>query len=945
MQTIRYAALVAVSVLFVVSGANAADPELEWAFKAESNLYAPPLVADVAPNPGKETIISDSEVRRLRCIGAQGKPIWEYDGGWTKRLTSAAALSTNTGLAKAALVIGNADGTVCCVDAATGKELWRRTVGRIEWGAALWADINGDGRDEVVIPTENVGIVALDAKGNPLWKYRGEADGPRVSVRCPGAAADIDGDGRCEIFAAGQFGPLCVNGDGTLRWETPTGDDFISSVTIADANGNGKPELYACSQNDNAAWCFDARTGAIRWKTAMVGGADVYPSSSLAVADLDDDGSAEIVVADQLGYVYCLDAEGAIRWIFLIEKRTHAAPSVGDVDGDGEIEILVAGGDHYLYCIDAGGALEWRYLTDKRLIYPATITDVDNDGKTEILFCGSDKTLRCLTLGGRYAPDRILWPSRRFDAAQSGSCFGKRGAVAANVTERVPLFLYGGFEQHKTFSKALEYPRKYQPLGWIAETVRGGNWKLDSETKLAGVSSLRVAPKDAPLCLATELIPLDKAMRTLDARIARKGAAAKARLRWTGLRGVLREDVLEKSRSEDAGWVGLKAEGIRPPRDARWLQMVIECSSGETWWDEAVLEGVFERRRALRASTNQAGYDIGAPKRFTARSNFFVKAATFALIDENEASVFEAPLKHEGRIQGAYGHDWGHEYWRGDFSKFDTPGTYRVRIQLDDMTDVSWPFEVGENVLWNKTSRPAYRFFYYQRCGMEIPGFHKACHLDDAASPDGKTQHELWGGWHDAGDYNTYDNIPYVLGLLKAYGADQADWNRQDEDGNGVSDFFDEILWGGDHERRMVAPDGSAYGAITSGYGFWGPPELETDNIPGTGDERRISGAESGNDSSMHAAALAASPSIRPATRGRGSKPRNARSIVASRRNKAVRGRSAPPSISTRPRKNNVMRLSPGSCSREPISMLSSPFGSMIRCLMKTIARNSKRCS
>ncbi len=59
---------------------------------------------------------------------------------------------------------------------------------------------------------------------------------------------------------------------------------------------------------------------------------------------------------------------------------------------------------------------------------------------------------------------------------------------------------------------------------------------------------------------------------------------------------------------------------------------------------------------------------------------------------------------------------------------------------------------------------------------MEIPGCHGACHLDDAVCPDRKTQHQLWGGWHDAGDYNKCHNAPYVYGLLRAYGNRRAAW-------------------------------------------------------------------------------------------------------------------------------------------------------------------------
>jgi hypothetical protein len=139
---------------------------------------------------------------------------------------------------------------------------------------------------------------------------------------------------------------------------------------------------------------------------------------------------------------------------------------------------------------------------------------------------------------------------------------------------------------------------------------------------------------------------------------------------------------------------------------------------------------------------------------------------------------------------------------------------------------------------------------------MAIPGWHDACHLDDAVSPDGKTQYELWGGWHDAGDYNTYHNAPYVYGLAVAYAQQRDAFDLLFLDKEGHGEFFDEILWGGDHTRRMIMADGSAFGAITSGYGFWGPPELETDNLPNTGDERR--GTRDGGDiPDAHQAAVA----------------------------------------------------------------------------------------
>ncbi|MDQ1257499.1 MAG: hypothetical protein QG656_2105, partial [Candidatus Hydrogenedentes bacterium] len=731
-------------------------------------------------------------------------------------------------------------------------------------GAAIWADIDGDGQDEAVAGTENQGVHAFEADGAKLWNYQAEPSDGALSIICPIAAADIDGDGAAEIFAVDQWGPFCLTGGGELRWARPTGDEFLSAPVIADADRDGHPELYIASRDTKAAWCLDARGGTVLWKTATIGGAEVYSGSCIAVGDVDQCGMDEIVMGDALGYVYCLDADGQIRWIYETGKRTHAATSLGDVDGDGAIEVLAASGDHNLYCLDADGQLEWKYAADLRLIYAATIADADNDGKTDILFCGSDRTLRCLTLGGRYRPELVPWPSRRFDAAQSGSCYGKRADLGNGVTESVELLANGGFEQTQEPAGVERFPesnllrvaRTTRPRGWTGETAEG-EWAFDTNVKATGERSLKTTAKDILFDVASDVIELDRAIGRVNASILTQGGPASASIRWLGLRGPLGETPLQ--RADDAnGWTRLALIEAAVPRGARWLQFACATDPGAAaYWDEARVTGLRVQPRMARPLVNQVGYDLGAPKRFTAYSNFIAKSAVFSLVGEDGAVAFSAPLQHAGRIQGAYGPDWGYEYWRGDFSAFDTPGTYRVRVTLDDCTDSSWPFVVGKDVLWEKTSAPAYRFFYYQRCGMAIPGFHGACHLDDAVSPDRKTQYELWGGWHDAGDYNTYHNAPYVLGLARAYGLCQTRFDTQDADGNGISDFLDEIVWGGDQSRRMIAPDGSAYGVISSGYGFWGPPEMETDNIPGTGDERSMGGAETGNDSVYQLGAMA----------------------------------------------------------------------------------------
>lgn len=841
------------------------QPAKKWIFQGESQLYAPPLVADVCPNPGKEIIISDSEVRKLRCIDATGKQIWEFSGNWKKRLPTAAALSFKTGHDFPALVIGNGDGSLTCVNATSGTLVWQEPVGSITWGNALWTDLDGDGQHEIVAGTTDKGIHALNAAGKKIWEFSVFSASRPVTLLAPLAAADIDADGKSEIFAVDKAGPFCLNADGTLRWSLQTGDEFESAPTLADADRDGQPEFYCAALKDQLFYSINALNGEVNWRYPTLTGGKIYSGSSIAVGDLDEDGIAEIVYGDADGYVYCLSAAGELYWYFPTRKRVHAAASLGDVDGDGVIEVLVASGDHSLYCLNADGFPEWRYAADLRLIYSPTISDVDNDGKTDILICGSDRKLRCLALDARYLPERIPWPSRRFDPAQSGSSLNQT-VHQKKFSERRSLLQFGDFEQFKEVRSEKEYPagakiftaRTRRSRGWTAAAKSGGEWGRDSTISHDGKFSAKVTPANEIFLLASDLIEVTPELQSVSAAIFGKGKGASAvELEWLGLTGTLRRDKLNSNNPDHDGWRKFAAEKLTPPRGSKWLKLICVTRKSPAWWDTAEITGHLLVRPELRALVNQLGYERTGPKKFTVQCNFPAKHGTFEVLDQNDQPLFQGKLNSAGRIQGAYGNDWGFYYWRGDFSGLRQSGKFRIRVILDEQSDISWPFEIAQNILWERTVVPAYRFFYYQRCGMEIPGFHKACHLDDATDEAHTVQLDLAGGWHDAGDYNKYHNAPYVFGLATAYGLARRQFDRIDSNQNGAADFLDEILWGADFSRRMIYQDGSVGGALTSGWGFFGAPEQETDNLPGTGDERVLTKMISGNNPSFQTAACA----------------------------------------------------------------------------------------
>jgi hypothetical protein len=155
-----------------------------------------------------------------------------------------------------------------------------------------------------------------------------------------------------------------------------------------------------------------------------------------------------------------------------------------------------------------------------------------------------------------------------------------------------------------------------------------------------------------------------------------------------------------------------------------------------------------------RIAYSHSGYDTGARKTgltsdTSVRRFRVVRTDTNDTVLEKQTTDIQTPL---GRVQEM------------DFSELRSPGTY----VLEAGKLRTKPFRIGDNV-WIGSVAKALNYFYAQRCGVDIPGVHRACHRDWQLR-HGDKRIVINGGWHDAGDLsqvtaNTAEAVYAMLDL------------------------------------------------------------------------------------------------------------------------------------------------------------------------------------
>ncbi|MBK9757585.1 MAG: VCBS repeat-containing protein [Nannocystis sp.] len=164
----------------------------------------------------------------------------------------------------------------------------------IEHGFAQVANLDADPEPEIMI-NGYAGLTLLEHTG--AVKYQNMQPGGGQSWFRPGTVHDFDGDSVSEVATSAANSYVMFEGDGTVNWIAQVQDGSgWAAGTAFDFDGNGVAEaMYADETN---LYVFDGMGKPLLSVPRSAKTLAEYP----VVADVDNDGSAEIVVVSDSGF-------------------------------------------------------------------------------------------------------------------------------------------------------------------------------------------------------------------------------------------------------------------------------------------------------------------------------------------------------------------------------------------------------------------------------------------------------------------------------------------------------------------------------------------------------------------------------------------------------------------------------------------------------------------
>jgi len=250
-----------------------------------------------------------------------------------------------------------------CLDGRTGEVRWHKKSWKDD-RAQIWPypdrticfDLDGDGFHEIYGSYAYIYYVLDGNTGEPIRKPINiwhEVFERWQSYFYP-IPADYNDDGEIEFFLASESFAI-----GGLTVVTPTCEPIWEKALdnsagarslqgIGDCDGDGITEIAFCHLDERIV-CYDGKTGKEKWKVDGLKPNGGYSGGHFTSADIDSDGRDEFLFPLGSNEIIALDHDvpNHILWRVSLDAEP-GTPIIADIDDDGLAEIVTCTSDGYL---------------------------------------------------------------------------------------------------------------------------------------------------------------------------------------------------------------------------------------------------------------------------------------------------------------------------------------------------------------------------------------------------------------------------------------------------------------------------------------------------------------------------------------------------------------------------------------------------------------------
>ncbi|MBM4047435.1 MAG: PQQ-like beta-propeller repeat protein, partial [Planctomycetes bacterium] len=381
------------------------SPTTKLQVKAKAELPSPPLVVAVST----AGVLVGGEDGVVRRYDASGKLTGQFKTAGPVHTICPADLDGN---GKQEILVGSDDEHVYALNADL-TERWRYkvpflreeqiwlwwTLGSSKVRKAHAADLNGDGKPEILLGVGNMRLHCLDASGKELWRFRTDHGIPTTIL-----TTDVFGDGNVRVLIGngllssagtcwvlderGKLLQSCVN-DG---WCTR-----LPSVAVADLDRDGVKTLFCGNNRGNLrAWAVKPASREPLWLRNLAG-----TINSLTVVPRPQHASDLLAVGSDSGYLAAFDEKGEKAWGLplssaivktgllrspqLVGGEPRTSSGLQRTGRDSDPPLVVAGcRDGKLFVVSADGKLAALFDCQGRL-RDLLCADVDGDGYRKVI--------------------------------------------------------------------------------------------------------------------------------------------------------------------------------------------------------------------------------------------------------------------------------------------------------------------------------------------------------------------------------------------------------------------------------------------------------------------------------------------------------------------------------------------------------------------------------